>query len=166
MPTAGLPVVYGERTAGPDANTILIYGHYDVQPPEPYEAWISPPFEPTVRDGRIYARGAGDNKGQFLAHILAIKVLADLGKLPRLNIKLLLEGEEESSSPNYLFTNVLKMPAIWATYGPHDQNNHSPNENITVKSFFDGIRASALVLQRFAAMPRSDVGRGPQNTVT
>ena len=78
MPTAGLPVVYGERTAGPDANTILIYGHYDVQPPEPYEAWISPPFEPTVRDGRIYARGAGDNKGQFLAHILAIKVLADL----------------------------------------------------------------------------------------
>ena len=407
MPTAGLPVVYGERTAGQDANTILIYGHYDVQPPEPYEAWISPPFEPTVRDGRIYARGAGDNKGQFLAHILAIKVLADLGKLPRLNIKLLLEGEEESSSPNlpgfveshldlfkadlmfaadgpghlsnrpivffgmrgnlkmeleatganrdlhsgnfggpvpnpiwklvdllstmrfpdgrvtiegfyervvppttyerevmgkmpfdetafkenlgiaefagpkdlsyykkimfqptlnitgiaggyagkgaksaipskaavkletrmvhdmdpedtfskikrhvrryapdvairklaatrpsktsldlpvsrmmieaisdaygvepviqpvlggsspnYLFTNVLKMPAIWATYGPHDQNNHSPNENITVKSFFDGIRASVLVLQRFAAMPRSHVGRGPQNTVT
>ena len=407
MPTAGLPVVYGERTAAPNANTILIYGHYDVQPPEPYEAWISPPFEPTIRDGRIYARGAGDNKGQFLAHILAIKVLADVGKLPRLNIKLLLEGEEESSSPslsgfveshrellaadlmfaadgpghlsnrpivffgmrgnlkmeleatgpnrdlhsgnyggpvpnpiwklvdllgtmrfpdgrasiegfyervvpptpyerevmgrmpfdamafkenlgipefagptdltyyekimfqptltitgiaggyagkgaksaipskaivkletrmvhamdpddtfakirrhveryapdvtirrlagtrpsktsldlpvsrmmieaiadayglepvvqpvlggaspNYLFTNVLKLPAIWATYGPHDQNNHSPNENITVKSFFDGIRASALVLQRFAAMPRSRVGREPENAVT
>lgn len=407
LPTAGLPVVYGERTAGKDANTILIYGHYDVQPPEPYEAWISPPFEPTVRDGRIYARGAGDNKGQFLAHILVIKLLADLGTLPRLNLKLLLEGEEESSSPslagfveshrdllaadlmfaadgpghlsnrpivffgmrgnlkmeleatganrdlhsgnyggpvpnpiwrlidllgsmrfpdgrvaiegfyervvpptaterdvmgkmpfdqrafqqnlgiaefagpkdlsyyekimfqpalnitgiaggyagkgaksaipskavvkletrmvhdmdpedtfakiarhirryapdvtirklaatrpsktsldlpvsrmviaaisdaygvepviqpvlggsspNYLFTNVLKMPAIWATYGPHDQNNHSPNENITVQSFFDGIRASVLVLQRFAAMPRSDVGRGPKNTVT
>jgi acetylornithine deacetylase/succinyl-diaminopimelate desuccinylase-like protein len=400
MPTAGLPVVYGERYAGEDANTILIYGHYDVQPPEPYEAWISPPFEPTIRDGRIYARGSADNKGQFLAHILAIKVLADLGRLPRLNIKLLLEGEEESSSPNlpgfveshrdllkadlmfaadgpshlsnrpivffgmrgnlkmaleaaganrdlhsgnyggpapnpiwrlidllgtmrfpdgratiegfydrvapptaferevmgrmpfdevafkqnlgiadfagpkdltyyekimfqptlnitgiaggyagkgaksaipsravakletrlvcdmdpdetfsrierhvrryapdvtirklagtrpsktcldlpvsrmmvgaiadtygvepviqpvlggaspnYLFTNVLKMPAIWATYGPPDQNNHSPNENITLRSFFDGIRASALVLQRFAAMPRSDLVR-------
>jgi acetylornithine deacetylase/succinyl-diaminopimelate desuccinylase-like protein len=407
MPTAGLPVVYGERIAGPDANTILVYGHYDVQPPEPYEVWVSPPFEPTIRGDRIFARGAGDNKGQFLAHILAIKVLADLGKLPRLNIKLLLEGEEESSSPslpgfveshrdllmadcmfaadgpghltnrpivffgmrgnlkmeleatgsnrdlhsgnyggpvpnpvwklvdlfgtmrspdgwvtiegfyervvpptsserdvmakmpfdesafkenlgiaefagpkdlsyyekimfqptlnitgiaggyagkgaksaipskamakletrmvhamdpddtfakikrhveryapdvtirklagtrpsktsldlpvsrmmietiadaygvepviqpvlggaspNYLFTNVLKMPAIWVTYGPHDQNNHSPNENITVQSFFDGIRASALVLQRFATMPRSDIGPGPKNTVT
>jgi acetylornithine deacetylase/succinyl-diaminopimelate desuccinylase-like protein len=63
------------------------------------------------------------------------------------------------ASPNYLFTNVLKMPAIWATYGPPDQNNHSPNENITLRSFFDGIRASALVLQRFAAMPRSDLVR-------
>jgi acetylornithine deacetylase/succinyl-diaminopimelate desuccinylase-like protein len=407
MPTAGLPVVYGERTAGPDANTLLIYGHYDVQPPEPYEAWISPPFEPTIRDGRIYARGTGDNKGQFLAHILAIKLLADLGQLPRLNIKLLLEGEEESSSPNlggfierhrdllkadlmfaadgpghlsgrpivffgmrgnlkmeleatgpnrdlhsgnyggpapnpvwklvdllgtmrfpdgrvtvegfygqvvpptryerdgmgempfderafkenlgiaefagprdlsyyekimfqptlnitgiaggyagtgaksaipskavvkletrlvhamdpektfatiqrhvqryapdiairklagtrpsktsldlpvsrmmigaiaeaygkepviqpvlggaspnYLFTNVLKMPAIWATYGPHDQNNHSPNENITLQSFFDGIRASILVLQRFSAMPRAEVERGLREHVT
>jgi acetylornithine deacetylase/succinyl-diaminopimelate desuccinylase-like protein len=400
MPTAGLPVVYGERLAGPDANTILIYGHYDVQPPEPLEAWVSPPFEPTIRDGRIYGRGTGDNKGQFLAHILAVKLLADLGQLPRLNIKILLEGEEESSSPNlpafvesqrellradylfaadgpghltgrpivffgmrgivkmeleavgpnrdlhsgnyggpvpnpiwklvdlfssmrfpdgrvtiegfygqvvpptayerevmgkmpfdeaafksnlglaefagppdlsyyekimfqptlniigiaggyagkgaksaipsravakletrlvhamdtettfaaiqrhvrryapditirklagtrpsktsldlpvsrmmieaitdaygkapviqpvlggaspnYLFTNVLKVPAIWTTYGPHDQNNHSPNENITVQSFFDGIRASILVLQRFAAMPRGEVER-------
>jgi len=63
------------------------------------------------------------------------------------------------ASPNYLFTNVLKIPAIWATYGPHDQNNHSPNENITVQSFFDGIRASILVLQRFAAMPRGEVER-------
>ena len=75
IPTAGLPVVYAERMAGDDANTILIYGHYDVQPPEPYEEWVSPPFEPTIRDGRIYARGVGDNKGQFLAHILAIRVL-------------------------------------------------------------------------------------------
>jgi len=403
LPTAGLPVVYGERSAGADANTLLIYGHYDVQPPEPLEAWVSPPFEPTIRDGRIYARGTGDNKGQFLAHILAIKVLADLGQLPPLNIKMLLEGEEESSSPNlpafveghrdllradclfaadgpghlsgrpivffgmrgnmkmeleatgpnrdlhsgnyggpvpnpiwtlvdlfsgmrfpdgrvsiegfydqvvvptaterevmgrmpfdeaavkanlgltefagprdltyyeqimfqptlnitgiaggyagkgaksaipskaaakletrlvhamdpeatfakiqrhvqryapgvsirklagtrpsktsldlpvsrmmvgaisdaygkapviqpvlggaspnYLFTNVLKIPAIWATYGPHDQNNHSPNENITVESFFDGIRASVLVLQRFAALPRAEVERSLQ----
>ncbi|HSB77965.1 MAG TPA: M20/M25/M40 family metallo-hydrolase [Candidatus Methylomirabilis sp.] len=400
LPTAGLPVVYGERAAGPGVKTILIYGHYDVQPPDPCEAWLSPPFEPTLRDGRIYARGAGDNKGQFLAHILAIKLLADLGKLPDVNIKLLLEGEEESSSPslrnfveshsdllkadlmfaadgpghlsgrpivffgmrgnlkmeleatganrdlhsgnfggpvpnpiwtlvdllgsmrfpdgrvtiegfyervvpptayerevmgrmpfdeaafrqnlgiaefagpkdltyyekimfqpmlnitgiaggyagkgaksaipskavvkletrmvhdmepedtfskiqrhvqryapdvairklaatrpsktsldlpvsrmvigaisdaygvepvvqpvlggsspNYLFTNVLKLPAIWVTYGPHDQNNHAPNENITVNSFLDGIRASVLVLQRFAAMPGGH-GRG------
>jgi len=247
---------------------LLIYGHYDVQPPEPYEAWISPPFEPTIRDGRIYARGSADNKGQFLAHVLAIK--ADLmfaadgpshlsnrpivffgmrGNLkimfqPTLNItgiaggyagkgaksaipsravakletRLVCDMDPEETfsrierhvrryapdvtirklagtrpsktcldlpvsrmmvgaiadtygvepviqpvlggaSPNYLFTNVLKMPAIWATYGPPDQNNHSPNENITLRSFFDGIRASALVLQRFAAMPRSDLIR-------
>ncbi len=70
------------------------------------------------------------------------------------------------ASPNYLFANVLKMPAIWVTYGPHDQNNHLPNENITVKSFFEGIRASALLLQRFAAMRRSDFGPEPKNTVT
>jgi acetylornithine deacetylase/succinyl-diaminopimelate desuccinylase-like protein len=400
LPTAGLPVVYGERLAGPEAPTVLIYGHYDVQPPEPLEAWVSPPFEPTIRDGRIYGRGTGDNKGQFLAHILAVKLLADVGQLPRLNIKMLLEGEEESSSPNlpafveshrdllradwlfaadgpghlsgrpivflgmrgivkmeleavgpnrdlhsgnyggpvpnpiwklvdlfgsmrfpdgrvaiegfygqvvaptasereamgampfdeaafkadlglaefagppdlsyyeqimfqptlniigiaggyagkgaksaipsravakletrlvhamdpettfaaverhvrryapdvsirmlagtrpsktsldlpvsrmvvgavteacgkapviqpvlggaspnYLFTNVLQIPAVWVTYGPHDQNNHSPNESITLQSFFDGIRASVLVLQRFAAMPRGEVER-------
>src|SRR5690606_35255508 len=72
----------------------------DVQPPEPYEAWESPPFEPTIRDGRIYARGVGDNKGQFLAHILAIRVLDDLGMMPHVNVKFLLEGEEESGSPN------------------------------------------------------------------
>src|SRR5690606_2781974 len=100
MPTAGLPVVYGERKAADDAPTVLIYGHYDVQPPEPYEEWISPPFEPEIRDGRIYARGAGDNKGQFVAHILALKLLDDLGLMPKLNVKFLLEGEEESSSPN------------------------------------------------------------------
>jgi acetylornithine deacetylase/succinyl-diaminopimelate desuccinylase-like protein len=100
MPTAGHPVVYGERIVGEDANTILIYGHYDVQPPEPYEEWLSPPFEPTIRDGRIWARGVGDNKGQFLAHILAVKVLADLDLLPRVNLKFFLEGEEESGSPN------------------------------------------------------------------
>lgn len=100
MPTAGMPVVYGERIVGDDANTILIYGHYDVQPPEPYEEWLSPPFEPTIRDGRIWARGVGDNKGQFLAHILAVKVLADLDLLPRVNLKFFLEGEEESGSPN------------------------------------------------------------------
>lgn len=104
LETDGFPVVYGELPAlgageGP-VNTILLYGHYDVQPPEPREEWSSPPFAPEVRDGRIYARGVGDNKGQFLAHILAIKLLADLGALPRLNIKFLIEGEEENGSPS------------------------------------------------------------------
>ena len=123
MPTAGWPVVYGERRAGAGANTLLIYGHYDVQPPEPYDAWVTPPFEPTIRDGRIYARGAGDNKGQFLAHILAIKLLADMGALPRLNVKILLEGEEESSSPNLPrfveeHAALLAADAVYAADGP------------------------------------------------
>ena len=96
LPTAGFPVVVGDLQAGDDANTVLVYGHYDVQPPEPLEAWDSPPFEPTIRDGRIYARGSGDNKGQFLAHILALKLLADLGRLPRLNVKFLIEGWRSS----------------------------------------------------------------------
>ena len=61
------------------------------------------------------------------------------------------------SSPNYLFTSVLKLPAVWATYGPHDQNNHAPNEDITIRLYFDGIRASAMILQRFAALPRAQV---------
>ncbi len=128
MPTDGLPVVYGERIAGHDANTILIYGHYDVQPPEPFEEWITPPFEPTIRDGRIYARGVGDNKGQFLAHILAIKLLDDLGQLPRVNIKFLLEGEEESSSPNlpaFVERNrdLLAADLLYAADGPMHPSN-------------------------------------------
>ncbi len=128
MPTEGLPVVYGERIVGEDANTILIYGHYDVQPPEPYEEWISPPFEPTIRDGRIYARGVGDNKGQFLAHILAIGLLNDLGDLPRVNIKFLLEGEEESSSPSlpaFIEHNreLLSADLLYAADGPMHLSN-------------------------------------------
>ena len=101
MPTKGHPVVYGEYLPDPRAAfTVLFYGHYDVQPPDPLDAWSSPPFEPTVRDGRIYGRGAGDNKGQFLAHIVAVKAYLDaLGDLP-VNVKMVLEGEEESGSPN------------------------------------------------------------------
>ena len=68
------PMIYGEWLgAGPDTPTVLFYGHYDVQPPDPLDLWASPPFEPTIRDGRIYARGVGDNKGQFFAHISALR---------------------------------------------------------------------------------------------
>lgn len=100
IPTAGHPMVLGRWERAPGAPTVLLYGHYDVQPPDPLEAWISPPFEPTIRDGRIYARGAGDNKGQHFAQILALEsYLAVHGRLP-CNVLLLLEGEEEIGSPN------------------------------------------------------------------
>lgn len=100
IPTSGHPMVMGRWEHAPGAPTVLLYGHYDVQPPDPLEAWISPPFEPTVREGRIYARGAGDNKGQHFAQILALEShLAVHGRLP-CNVIVLLEGEEETGSPN------------------------------------------------------------------
>lgn len=100
VPTAGWPMVLGRRTESPEAPTVLLYGHYDVQPPDPLEAWISPPFEPTIREGRLYARGVGDNKGQHFAQILALEsLLACRGKLP-CNVIVLLEGEEEIGSPH------------------------------------------------------------------
>ncbi len=97
--TEGYPFVLGRMIADPGKPTVLLYGHYDVQPPEPLEAWVSPPFEPTIRDGRIYARGVGDNKGQHFAQLLAIEThLAVHGELP-CNVIVLLEGEEEIGSP-------------------------------------------------------------------
>lgn len=96
--TAGHPIVYAERLGKPGAPTALIYGHYDVQPPDPLDEWISPPFEPTVRNGNLHARGATDDKGQLLTHILGVESwLAETGDLP-INVKFLIEGEEEVGS--------------------------------------------------------------------
>ncbi|HEX5580542.1 MAG TPA: dipeptidase [Gemmatimonadaceae bacterium] len=99
MPTAGHPIVLGEwRGAGEGAPTVLVYGHYDVQPAEPLDLWDSPPFEPTVRDGRLYARGSVDDKGQLFLHVTAIEALmAVRGRLP-VNVVVLAEGEEEVGS--------------------------------------------------------------------
>lgn len=100
IPTAGWPMVYARRMDAPGAPTVMFYGHYDVQPPDPLDAWVSPPFEPEVRDGRIYGRGVGDNKGQHFAQLLAIEAtLACRGRLP-CNLVVLLEGEEEVGSPH------------------------------------------------------------------
>ena len=100
METGGHPVVYAERIVDPDLPTVLFYGHYDVQPPDPLEEWLSPPFEPTVRDGRIFARGAADNKGQMLCHVLAVEAWHKAaGPLP-VNVKMIFDGEEESGSVN------------------------------------------------------------------
>lgn len=99
VPTSGHPMVLGHRCEAPGKPTVMLYGHYDVQPPDPLEAWISPPFEPTIRDGRIYARGIGDNKGQHFAQLLALEAhLKVTGTLP-CNVIFLLEGEEEIGSP-------------------------------------------------------------------
>ena len=101
IPTPGHPIVLGEwRKARPNAPTLLIYGHYDVQPAEPLDLWTSPPFEPTVRDGKIYARGSVDDKGQLYLHIKALEAhLATRGTLP-VNVIVLAEGEEEVGSEN------------------------------------------------------------------
>lgn len=99
--TEGHPIVVGEsRTAGPDAPTVLIYGHYDVQPPEPLELWTSPPFEPTERDGRIYARGSADDKGQLYMHVKALEAFHATGTPLPINVVVVAEGEEEVGSPN------------------------------------------------------------------
>lgn len=102
LETPGHPVVFAERRVSADLPTVLVYGHYDVQPPEPLELWAAPPFEPTVRGGKLYARGASDDKGQLYAHVKGVETLLALsGTLP-VNVKFLLEGEEEIGSPNLL----------------------------------------------------------------
>src|SRR5580698_3356941 len=94
--TAGHPLVYADWLEAPGKPTLLLYGHYDVQPPDPLDEWISPPFEPVVRDGNIYARGAADDKGQlFILMQAAGRLLRERGRLP-VNVKFLIEGEEES----------------------------------------------------------------------
>ncbi len=100
IPTPGNPLVYGEWLgAGRDAPTVLVYGHYDVQPVDPVDQWLSPPFEPVERDGLVYARGASDDKGQMFLHIKAAESLLATGGAP-VNLKFIFEGEEEVGSPS------------------------------------------------------------------
>jgi acetylornithine deacetylase/succinyl-diaminopimelate desuccinylase-like protein len=95
--TAGHPVVYGEKIIDPALPTVLVYGHYDVQPADPYELWNSPPFEPVIKNDRIYARGACDDKGQFYMHVKALETMIATNSLA-CNIKMMIEGEEEIGS--------------------------------------------------------------------
>jgi len=117
------PLVYGEWLGAPGKPTILFYGHYDVQPPDPLELWTTPPFEPTIRDGRIYARGVADNKAQHFSHIAAVRAwLEATGSLP-VNVKFLLEGEEEIGSPNLdkavaQHRDLLKADLAYTSDGP------------------------------------------------
>ena len=117
-PTHGAPIVYAERK-GRSNKTLLFYNHYDVQPPEPLELWISPPFEPVVRDGKLFARGVSDDKGHILSRLFAIDAILDSeGELP-CHVKFVIEGEEETSSENvsdFVITNKDKLASdacIW-----------------------------------------------------
>jgi len=99
MPTPGNPVVYGEKIIDPKLPTVLVYAHYDVMPVDPIELWKSQPFEPEIRDGKIYARGADDDKGQGFMHAKAFELMVKTNTLP-CNVKFMIEGEEEIGSPN------------------------------------------------------------------
>ena len=99
VPTEGNPVVYAEKIVAPEAKTVLVYGHYDVMPVDPREEWLTEPFEPVVKGGRIYGRGADDDKGQSWMHIKAFEAMCATDSLP-CNVKFMLEGEEEIGSPS------------------------------------------------------------------
>ncbi len=99
MATKGHPVVFGEKIIDASKPTVLVYGHYDVQPAEPLELWHSGPFEPVIRDGKVFARGSADDKGQFYMHVKALEMLTKTNTMTT-NIKFLIEGEEEVGSPN------------------------------------------------------------------
>src|ERR1700682_2980033 len=114
VPTKMHPLVYGESLRAPGKPTVLFYGHYDVQPPEPLDLWTSPAFEPTIRGGNLFGRGTADDKGQIHIHIRALDALRQTsGKLP-INIKVLIEGEEEVGSESlwdYVQRNKAKLAA-------------------------------------------------------
>jgi acetylornithine deacetylase/succinyl-diaminopimelate desuccinylase-like protein len=129
MPTAAHPVIYAEWLGAPGRPTVLIYGHYDVQPPEPLDEWLSPPFTPAVRDGKLFGRGAGDNKGQIFAQIAASRAWLEVaGALP-VNVKLLIEGEEETGSPHLDWfvrenRDLLAADLVYTSDGPVHDDNH------------------------------------------
>ncbi len=123
LETANQPMIYGEWLQAPGKPTVLFYGHYDVQPADPLELWTTPPFEPAIREGRIFARGVADNKAQHFSHIAAIRAwLETSGSLP-VNVKVLLDGEEEIGSPNLDATvlvhrDLLKADLVYTSDGP------------------------------------------------
>jgi acetylornithine deacetylase/succinyl-diaminopimelate desuccinylase-like protein len=126
--TAGHPICYGHSSKAPGKPTVLIYGHYDVQPPDPLDKWISPPFEPTVRDGCLYARGATDDKGQVFTHIKSLEAWMKVaGSLP-VNVKFIIEGEEEVGSNNldiFLEGNKARLKSDVAVIS--DTSQYAPN---------------------------------------
>ena len=131
--TDGNPIVYGETEQIEGRPTVLVYGHYDVQPEGDLQNWNSDPYEPEIRNGRIYARGVGDNKGQIFSHIKGYEIYCAVKGKPPVNLKYLIEGEEESGSV-HLFTfaeehkDMLKA-AMQHPVGAHRQAYKRPGEN-------------------------------------
>jgi acetylornithine deacetylase/succinyl-diaminopimelate desuccinylase-like protein len=129
LPTPAQPVVYAEWLGAPGRPTVLIYGHYDVQPPDPLSEWLSPPFAPKVRDGKLFGRGAGDNKGQIFAQIAAARAwLETTGAMP-VNVKFLIEGEEETGSPHLEafvreHRDLLAADLVYTSDGPVHDDAH------------------------------------------
>ncbi len=180
--TAGHPLVYAETAAVPGAPVALVYGHYDVQPPDPLDKWTTPPFEPTIRDGRIYARGATDDKGQMLTHVKSVGAwLESHGSLP-LQVKFLIEGEEEVGSEHlesFLREHVEMLacdcvvisdtsqfaagvPAI--TYGLrgiayYEIHLTGPNRDLHSGVFGGGVTNPAIALSKMLAAIINDEGR-------
>ncbi len=122
-PTAGYPVVYGEKIIDAKLPTVLVYGHYDVQPADPLELWNSPPFEPVVKDGNIYARGSCDDKGQMYMHVKAFETMIKTNTLP-CNVKFMIEGEEEVGSVNLESFAAANKEKIKSDVGPDFRHIH------------------------------------------
>ena len=160
IPTEGHPMVIGRWEKAPGKPTVLLYGHYDVQPADPLDKWLSPPFEPTIRDGRLYARGVGDNKGQHFAQILAIEShLKVHGELP-CNVILLLEGEEEIGSPRIAgfvraHSHLLKARAMPAVRRPSSSARAASSPSICAAA----TRAETSTPATSAASCRTRSGR-------
>lgn len=129
VPTAGHPIVYAEWLNAPGAPTVMVYGHYDVQPADPLNLWTTPPFEPTIRDGYVFARGATDDKGQMFTHIKSAEAwLRTVGSLP-VNLKYVIEGEEEVGSNNledFLKANKVRLKSDVAVVS--DTSQYAPNQ--------------------------------------
>ena len=134
--TAGYPIVYAERIIDPSLPTILVYGHYDVQPPDPLDLWDSPPFEPVIKNGKIYARGSADDKGQVYMHIKAYESLLKTDSLP-CNIKFMIEGEEEVGSENleiFVKSNKEKLKAdVIVISDTHMISNDTPSITVGLR---------------------------------
>ena len=180
--TAGHPIVYAESAPVPGAPVALVYGHYDVQPPDPLDKWISPPFEPTVRDGNVYARGACDDKGQMLTHVKSLQAWSQVAEALPLQVKLVIEGEEEVGSEHlesFLSENSAKLacdcvvisdtsqfapgvPAI--TYGLrgiayYELHLTGPNRDLHSGVFGGGVTNPANVLAHMLDAIIDDEGR-------
>lgn len=149
--TSGHPIVFAEiKAINPNAQTILFYGHYDVQPPEPLNEWKTPPFEPTIINGRLYGRGTADNKGQFLAHILSVRSYIEANNGVPVNVKFVLDGEEEISSPSMKgfveeHRDVLDADLVYNSDGPV-QASGAPE----IKHGFRGLLSFELNLETAA----------------